>query len=145
MLPNASADREELSSRCRTYDIVDMVDRVRYTSIFCYALCRESRSFSVTFSRRSVTSDCIVDVWLRLFVQVDYFCVASAFEVKYSVVIPSVSTVITDQETLGSVSELSYLFLTRSQRGLCSAIHMSVAEQCIEAIPLEWQNRLTPS
>ena len=79
-----------------------MVDRVRYTSILCYALVSEinlSVLIQCNVLKKSVTNDCIVDVWLRLFVKVDNLSVASTLEVEYSVVIPAM-LVITDEESL---------------------------------------------
>ena len=93
-----------LSCRCRrnrANDVFNVVDRIRYTSILCYALISEiNLSFCIKcyVLKKSVTFDRIVDVRLRFFVKVDNFSVASAFEVEYTVVIPAV-LVITDQET----------------------------------------------
>ena len=94
-----------LSCRCgrnRTYDVLNMVDRVRYTGVLGYALISEidlAFCIRVTFSSRAFRLDCIVDIRLGLLVQVDNLCVAAAFEVEYAVVIPAV-LVITDQQTL---------------------------------------------
>ena len=75
-----------------------MVDRIRYTCILCYALVSEINfAFCIQSNvlKQSVTFDCIIDIWLRLFVKVDNFCIASTLEVEYAVVIPAVF-VITD-------------------------------------------------
>ena len=79
-----------------------MVDRVRYTSVLCYALVVKvdlSVLVKCNVLEKSVTNDCVVDVWLRLFVKVDNLSVASTLEVEYSVIIPAV-LVITDEESL---------------------------------------------
>ena len=79
-----------------------MVDRIRYTGVFGYALiCEIDLSVCVEcyVLKKSVTFDRIVDIRFRILVQVDNLCVASTFEVEYSVVIPAV-LVITDQKTL---------------------------------------------
>ena len=94
-----------LSCRCRrnrTYNIFNVVNRIRYTCIFCYTLISEINfSFCIKsyVLKKSVTSDCVVDIWFRFFVKVDNLSVASTFKVEYSVVIPAVF-VITDEETL---------------------------------------------
>ena len=79
-----------------------MIDRIRYTCILCYSLiCEINLSIFIKcyVLKKCVTLDCIVDIRLRLFVKVNNLSIASAFKVKYSVVIPSV-LVITDQKTL---------------------------------------------
>ena len=79
-----------------------MIDWVRYTCILCYTLiCKINLSILIKcyVLKKSVTFDCVVDIWLRFFVKVDNLSVASTFKVEYSVVIPSV-LIITDQETL---------------------------------------------
>ena len=51
-----------------------MVDRIRYTCILCYALVSEinfALCIQTNVLKQSVTFDCIVDIWLRLFVKVD--------------------------------------------------------------------------
>ena len=115
-----------------------MVDRIRYTSILCNTLViKVDLSFCIQsyVLKKSVTSDCIVDVRLRFFVKVDNFCVASAFKVEYSVVIPSV-LVITDQKTFGSVESVVLPVPESPKKSAVFSPFMSVfAEQCIEAIP----------
>ena len=70
-----------------------MIDWVRYTSILCYALiCEINLSILIKCNvlKKSVSLNCIVDIWLRLFIKVDNLSVASTLEVEYSVVIPTV-------------------------------------------------------
>ena len=78
-----------------------MVDWVRYTCILCYTLVLEinlSIISNCNVLKKSISSDCVVDIRLRLFVKTDNLSVASTLEVEYSVVIPTV-LVITDQQT----------------------------------------------
>ena len=76
-----------LSCRCRrnrANDVLNVVDRIRYTSILGYALIIEVNfAFCINSNvlKQSVTSDCVVDIRLRLFVQVDNFCMPAALEV----------------------------------------------------------------
>ena len=83
------------SSRCsgyRTNNLFDVIDRVRYTSILCYALVVEvdlSVFIQCYVLKKSISLDRIVNVRLRVFVKVDNFCIASALEVEDTVVIPA--------------------------------------------------------
>ena len=124
-----------LSCRCRrnrANDVFNVIDRIRYTSILCYALiCEINLAFSIKcyVLKKSVTFDRIVDVRLRFFVKVDNFSVASTFEVEYAVVIPAM-LVITDQERVVlPVPE-------RPKKIAVFSPFISVfAEQCMEAMP----------
>ena len=85
--------------------------------------------------KQSVTFDCIVDIRFGFFVQVDNFCIASAFEVEYAVVIPAV-LVITDQKTFRSVERVVLPVPDRPKKIAVFSPFMSVfAEQCMEAMP----------
>ena len=99
-----------------------MVDRIRYTSILCYALiCEINLAFSIKcyVLKKSVAFDRIVDVRLRFFVKVDNFSVASTFEVEYAVVIPAM-LVITDQETFsGSVERVVFTCSGKTEEDSC--------------------------
>ena len=115
-----------------------MVDRVRYTSILCNALIIEvdlSVLVQSNVLKKSVALNCIVDIWLRFFVEVDNFSVASALEVEYAVVIPAV-LVITDQETLRICGKSSLPVPDRPKKIAVFSPFISVfAEQCMEAMP----------
>ena len=90
------------SRRDRTYDVLNMIDRVGYTGVLGYALIREiNLAFCIQSNvlKQSVAFDRIVDVGFGLLVQVDNLSVAAAFEVEYAIVIPAV-LIITDQQTL---------------------------------------------
>ena len=78
-----------------------MIDRIRNTSVLCYALISKiNLSFSVKcyVLKKSIALNCIVDIRLRLFIKVDNLSVASTLEVEYSVVIPTV-LIVTNQKT----------------------------------------------
>jgi len=80
-----------------------VINRIRYTCILCYALiCEINLAVLINSNvlKKSVTSDCIVDIRLRILIKVDNLCVAATFEVEYAVIIPAVF-IITDQQTLG--------------------------------------------
>ena len=55
-------------------DLLDVVDRIRYTGILCNALVSEiNLAFCIQsyVLQQSVSLDCIVDIWLRILIQVD--------------------------------------------------------------------------
>ncbi len=88
--------------RYRTYDVLNVVDRVGNTGVLGNALVSEidlSVCVQSNVLKKSVSLDCIVDIRLGFLVEVDNLCIAAALEVEYAVVIPAV-LVITDQETL---------------------------------------------
>ena len=85
-----------------TLDVLDVVDRIRYTSILGNSLICEVNLTILSYSyvlEESVTCDSTVDVWLRLLVEVDNLSVATTFEVEHTLVVPSV-LIVTDQLTL---------------------------------------------
>ena len=117
-----------------------MIDRIRYTGILGYAviceidlaLCIQSNVF-----KQSITANGIINVRLRLFVQVDNLGIAATLKVKYAVVIPAM-LVITDQKTLriGRQSGLSGTGQAEEDSGvlavhicICGAVHGSDAFQ----------------
>ncbi len=116
-----------------------MVDRIRYTSVLCYALVSEvDLAFSIKCNvlKKSVSLDCIVDIRLRIFVKVDNLSVASALEVEYSVVIPAV-LVITDQKTLRICGKCCLTCSGKPKKiAVFSPFRSVFAEQCMEAMPL---------
>ena len=70
-----------------------MIDRIRNTSILGYALIVEVDSTVFCYSyvfEQSVAADCTVDVRFALFVEFDNLCIATTFEVEYTIVVPSV-------------------------------------------------------
>ena len=79
-----------------------MVDRVRYTSVLCYALVSEVDLvvlINCNVLEESVAADSLVDIWLRNWVEVDNLSVSTTFVVEYTLVIPTV-LVVTDEQTL---------------------------------------------
>ena len=79
-----------------------MVDWIGNTSVFCYAVISEINLTVLIYSyvlKKSISLDCLVDVWFGFWVKVDNLSVATAFEVEYAVVIPAVF-VITEEKTL---------------------------------------------
>ena len=87
--------------RDRFHNVFDVVNRIRNTSVFSYALISEVNltvSVYCYVFQQSVTFDCVVDIWFRFFIQVDNLSVATTFVVEYTFVIPSVF-VITNQLT----------------------------------------------
>ncbi len=78
-----------------------MIDRVRYASILGYLLvCEVDLAFLVYgyVLEKRIATDGVVDVRFRLLVEVDDLCIAAAFEVEYSFVVPAV-LVVTDKKT----------------------------------------------
>ena len=113
-----------------------MVDRVRYTSILGNALVSEvdlAVSIYCYVLEESVTCDSSVDIWFRLFVEVDNLSVATTFEVEDTVVIPAV-LVVTDEETLRIGRKGGFASSRKTEEdsgvltvliGVCRAVHRS--------------------
>ena len=100
--------------RDRLNDVLDVVDRIRHTSVLCYALVGEVDLAVSSYSNvleKSVTLDSVVDIGLALLVEVDNLGVAATLEVEHTIVIPSV-LVVTDEQTL-RVGRKSCLTCTR--------------------------------
>ena len=80
-----------------------MVDRIRYTGVLGDTLVAEIYLAVLVYGnvlQKSVPLDCIVDVGLGLFAQVDDLCVAAAFEVEDAVIVPAM-LVVTYERTFG--------------------------------------------
>ena len=95
-----------------------MINWIRYTCIFCYALiCKVNLSFCIQCNvlKKSVAFDCIVDIWFGFFIQVNNFCVASTFKVEYAVVIPAMF-VITNKELSAAQSSIQSLLDAQERR-----------------------------
>ena len=82
--------------RYRLNDVVDVVDRIAYAGVFGYALVGEV-DFAVcvygNVLEECVALECVLDVGLCVFVEVDNLSVAAAFVVEYAFVVPSVLVV----------------------------------------------------
>ena len=141
--PNASADRKSnilgcRSRRNRANDVLNVVDGVGNTSVLCYALISEiDLAFGVEGDvlQQSVALDGVVDVRLRIFVQVDDFGVAATLKVEDAVVVPAV-LVVADQQALRSVDRVVLPVPDRPKKMAVFLPSLSVlAEQCMEAMP----------
>ena len=98
-----------------------MVDWVRYTCILCYTLVLEinlSIISNCNVLKKSISSDCVVDIRLRLFVKVDNLSVASTLEVEYSVVIPTV-LIVTNQKTFRVCGKCCLTCSGKSEEDCC--------------------------
>ena len=79
-----------------------MIDRVGNAGVLGNALVVEvDFAFCIDGDvlEEGVATDCIVEVRFRLLVELDDLCVAAAFEVEDTLVVPAV-LVVTDEETL---------------------------------------------
>ena len=79
-----------------------MVDWVRYTSVLCNCLVVKVNFTVLIYCyvlKKSISSDCVVDIRLRILIKVDYLSIAAALEVEYSVVVPAV-LVVADKKSL---------------------------------------------
>ena len=88
--------------RLWTLNVLDVVDRIRNTSVLGDALITEVNLAILVNGyvlKKSVAGDSTIDVWFRLFVEVDNLCIAATFKVEDALVIPSV-LVVTDEFTL---------------------------------------------
>ena len=87
--------------------------------------------------KKSISSDCVVDIWLRILIQVDNLSIASTFEVENAVVIPAVLIITRSGDAYGSVESVVFPVPDRPKKIAVFLPSKSVfAEQCIEAIPL---------
>ena len=106
-----------------------MIDRIRYTSVLCYTLISKINfAFCIQSNilKQSITSDRIIDIRLRLFIQVDNFCIASTFKVEYTVIIPAV-LIITDQKTFRICGKCSFTCSGKSEENCCIlTVHICV-------------------
>ncbi len=131
-----------LSCRCRrdrAYNVLDVVDRIRYTGILCYALISEiDLAFSIKcyVLKKSVLSDCIVDIRLRFFIKVDNLSVASTSKLNTPLSSqPCSSSPI--RRRLGSVESVVLPVPERPKKiAVFSPFKSVLAEQCMEAMPL---------
>ena len=107
-----------------------MVDRIGYTGVLGYALVSEidhAVFIKCYVLEKSIALDRVVDIRLGFFVEVDYFSVAAALEVEYSVVVPAV-LVITDQETLRICGKSCLTCSGKSEEDRCVfAFHICVS------------------
>ena len=115
-----------------------MVDGVGHTGVLGNALISEiDLAFGVEGDvlQQSVALDGVVDVRLRIFVQVDDFGVAATLKVEDAVVVPAV-LVVADQQALrvGGQGGLAGAGQTEED-GSVLALLIGVGRACMEAMP----------
>ena len=91
------------ASRDGANDVLDVVDGVRHARVLgCAAIGEVDLAVSIYryVLEQCVATDSSVDVGLAFLIQVDNLSVATAFEVEYAVVVPSVF-VVADEQALG--------------------------------------------
>ena len=126
-------------------NVVDVLDRIRYTSILGNGLISEVNLTILSNSyvlQQCISLDCTIDIRLGLLVQVDNLCIAAALKVEHAIVIPAM-LVITDQATLrvsgqgglagtGQAEENSGVLTVHV--AVCGAVHGSDALQREEVV-----------
>ena len=128
--------------RFRPLDVLNMIDRIRNTSVLGYALVSEvylSVLVNCYVFKQSVACDSAVDVGLRLFVKIDNLSIAAAFVVEDALVVPSV-LVVADELTFG-IGRKGGLTCTRQAEedsGIL-ALHVSVCRAVHRCNALQWQ------
>ena len=86
----------------RLNDVLDVIDRIAYTSVFSNSLVSEVNltvSVNGYVLKESVALDSTVDIGFAFLIEVDNLSVATTFVVEDAIVVPSVF-VITDELTL---------------------------------------------
>ena len=128
--------------RVRTLDVLDVVDRIRNTSVLCYALVSEVDLAVLVHSnvlKESVACDGTVDVWLRLLVEVDNLGVAATLEVEHTLVVPSV-LVVADELTLRIGRESSLTSTRKTEEDSCVlTVHVGVCRAVHRSDALQWE------
>ena len=119
-----------------------MIDWVRNTSVLGNALVCEIDLAVCIYSyvlKKSISSDCVVDIWLSILIQVYNLSIASTFEVENAVVIPAV-LIITDQETLRICRKCSLSCSRQTEEDCCIlAISICVCGAVHRSHTLEWK------
>ncbi len=111
------------------YYILNVIDRIRNTGVFGNTLIGKIY-FSVfvygNILQQCISFDSIVNVRFGFFVQIDNFCIAAAFKVKYAVVVPAVF-VITYQQTFGIGGKSGFSGAGKTEENGCIlAFHIRV-------------------
>ena len=112
--------------RDRLNNILDVVDRIRYTSVLCNALVSEVNltiGSNSNVLEKCVALDSVVDIGLTLLVEVDNLGIAATLEVEHTIVVPSV-LVVTDEQTLrvGRKSSLTCTRKTEEDSGVLTVL-----------------------
>ena len=106
-----------------------MVNRIRDTCVLCDRLVSEINLAVLVDSdvlKKSVSSDCVVDIRLRILVEVDDLGIAAALEVEDTVVVPAV-LVITDEKSLRICRECGLSCSREAEEDGCVlAVHVGV-------------------
>ena len=79
-----------------------MLDWVRNASVLSHALIVEvDHAISVNGNvlQQCIALDSVIDIRLRILVQLDNLCIATTLEVEHAIVVPSV-LIVTNQQTL---------------------------------------------
>src|SRR5574344_1088201 len=128
--------------RYRTYDILNMIDRIRNTSIFSYTLIIEINLTIFIYCnilKKSVTTDSTINVRFRLLVKFDNLSIATTFEVEYTIIIPSV-LIITNQLTLRVCRQCCLTSTRKTKEDSCIfTIHVAVCRAVHSSNTLQWQ------
>ena len=119
-----------------------MINRIRYTSILCYALiCEINLTILIQSNvlKKSVTLNCIVNIRLGLFVKVNNLSIAATLEVEYTVVIPTM-LIVTDQETLRICRKCSLTCSGQTEEDCCVlAVHVCISRAVHRSHTLKWE------
>ena len=127
------------------HDVLDVIDGVRHAGVLRHALVCEV-DFTVLLHshvlQEGVALDGVVNIGLRLFVEVDDLGIASAFVVEHAFVVPSVF-VVADEQTfrVGRQSSLACAGQTEEDSrvsafhvGVGRAVHGSDAAERVEVV-----------
>ena len=117
------------SGRNGAHNLLDMIDRIGNAGVFGNGLvCEINLTILVhgNIFEECIAADSVVDVWFGLFVKVNDFGVASAFEVEYTFIVPAVF-VIADEESFGVGRECGLTRTAQSEEdGGVLAVHIGV-------------------
>ena len=118
----------------RTDNVFNVVNRIAYAGIFGYALVGKidlAVFVNGDVFQKCVAVNCVINIRLRFFVEVDDFCIATAFKVKYAGIVPAV-LVVADKQAfrVGGKSGLACAGKSEENRGvfavhvgICGAVH----------------------
>ena len=117
-----------------------MINRIRYTCIFCYALiCKINLSVLIKSNifKKRISLDRIVDIRLGLFIQVDYLGIASTFKIEDAVVIPAM-LIVSNQKTFWICRKCCFSGSGKSEEDCCIfTVHISVCRTVHGSNPLQ--------
>ena len=106
-----------------------MVDRIRNASVLGYALVGEIYLAILVYCyvlKESVACDGTVNIRFRFLVEVDYFRIATAFEIEYTLVVPAVF-VVTNKLTLRVGRQCGLARTRKTEEDCCVlAVHIGI-------------------